>query len=425
VNEERHSADTESSDGISTDGAAETRARSPLPPLHTSEQLGERRRRAAHHRRWRRSLIALVIVAVPLALLAISYASYMAMPSSLPWNIRSVEYLRDHHMAWLVNDVENFWYSHHAPKEGGPGVTALPFLGAAQATGPRPQPSARPYRPPRVKSAAAHPLKGEGVWTPVGRAVNGVFPILATTFRNERDYPGILTYAVWIDATRTRLALYPGRYEPPSANPRGPMMIPVSQRLFALAAFNSGFKQKDGGGGWIINGHTDSTMYPGRGTVVAYPDGRVDVMTWRSGIPARAVVLARQNLPLIVIKGKPNPELSVTQQWGYTLHNAVRVWRTAVGVDARGNLIYVAADGQTAPSIAGALVRAGAVRGIELDINAEWPTFNVYRRPGCKAPVMIVPNYQQSARRYLVPDDRDFFVVYTRTGSTDFAVPLK
>ncbi len=26
----------------------------------------------------------------------------------------------------------------------------------------------------------------------------------------------------------------------------------------------------------------------------------------------------------------------------------------------------------------------------------------------------IVPNVMQSARRYLVPDDRDFFAVYTR-----------
>jgi hypothetical protein len=191
-------------------------------------------------------------------------------------------------------------------------------------------------------------------------------------------------------------------------------MIPAGQRQWAVAAFNSGFKQKDGGGGWIINGRVVSPMYPGRGTVVAYRDGRVDVITWRSSIPAGTVVLARQNLPLIVDGGKPNPRLNTTQQWGYTLHNAVRVWRTAIGVDARGNLIYVAANQQTVKSIAGALVRAGAVRGVELDINAEWPTFIAYGRPGGKDPAMIVPNSQQPATRYLTPDDRDFFVVYAQ-----------
>jgi len=35
-----------------------------------------------------------------------------------------------------------------------------------------------------------------------------------------------------------------------------------------------------------------------------------------------------------------------------------------------------------------------------------------------------VPNYQQPATRYLVPDDRDFFAVYRRMPG-QIAVPLK
>jgi hypothetical protein len=385
-----------------------------IGPL-SQDELNERRRKAAKRRRRRRILlVVLIVILVLLTLVVYSYASYMARPSSLPWKIRSVEYLRDHHMAWAVNDIENWWYGLHAPKKGGPGVAALPTFGSTAAARPRPAGTTAPYRPPRVQSAIAAPLKNEGVWSAVGRPVGGAPAMLATTFRSEADYPSILTYAVWIDTTRTQLALYPGRYEPPSANPRGSMMIPVGQRQRALAAFNSGFKQKDGGGGWIINGHVDSPMVAGRGTVVAYPNGKVDVITWQASIAPGTVVLARQNLPLIVINGKPNPALSATQHWGVTLNNAVRVWRTALGVDARGNLIYVAANQQTAPSIAAALARAGAVRGVELDINAEWPTFNVYGRSGGGDPTKIVPNSQQPATRYLTPDDRDFFVVYAK-----------
>ncbi len=121
--------------------------------------------------------------------------------------------------------------------------------------------------------------------------------------------------------------------------------------------------------------------------------------------PPGSVVLARQNLPLIVVNGKPNPALDATQQWGYTLNNAVRVWRTALGVDAtrqpdlRGRR---QADG--AQHRRRARSAPGAVRGVELDINAEWPTFNVYAAPGCQEPVQDRP--QHAAARDPLPEPR-------------------
>ena len=149
--------------------------------------------------------------------------------------------------------------------------------------------------------------------------------------------------------------------------------------------------------------------------MVAYRDGRVDVVSWRGGAkPAAGVVLARQNLPLIVEHGRPNPSLGDGPSWGATLGNAIRVWRSGVGIDRRGNLVYAAANYQTVGTLAAILIHAGAVRAIELDINAEWPSFITYPKAGALDPVKIVPNYQQSATRYLVPDDRDFFAVYRR-----------
>jgi hypothetical protein len=153
------------------------------------------------------------------------------------------------------------------------------------------------------------------------------------------------------------------------------------------------------------------------GTVVGYADGRVDVVSWRGGpTPPAGVVVAKQNLPLIVNGGRPNPSLSDGPAWGATIQNATRVWRTGVGVDRRGNLIYAAADAQTVRTLAAILIRAGAVRAIQMDINPEWPTFITYGRNGGRNPVKLVPNYQQSDHRYLVPDDRDFFAVYRRAG---------
>ena len=128
----------------------------------------------------------------------------------------------------------------------------------------------------------------------------------------------------------------------------------------------------------------------------------------------RGIAFARQSLPLIVDHGRLNPALNDSSQWGYTLGNAVRVWRTGAGIDRHGNLIYAAADYQTVTTLAEILQRAGAVRAMQLDINPEWPTLITYTHRGGLDPVKVVPNYQQPATRYLVPDDRDFFAVYRR-----------
>ena len=48
------------------------------------------------------------------------------------------------------------------------------------------------------------------------------------------------------------------------------------------------------------------------------------------------------------------------------------------GIDAQGNLIYVASDGLSVRTLAELLKRAGAVRAMELDINYPWVSFNVF-----------------------------------------------
>jgi hypothetical protein len=126
------------------------------------------------------------------------------------------------------------------------------------------------------------------------------------------------------------------------------------------------------------------------------------------------VVYARQNLPLIVNNRLPNPNLSDGPEWGATLGNAIRVWRSAVGVDRHGNLIYAAANDQTVGSLAAIMIRAGAVRAMELDINTYWTSFITYHRPGATGARKLLPNMDRSPLRYLTPDDRDFFAVYIK-----------
>jgi len=264
-------------------------------------------------------------------------------------------------------------------------------------------------RPPRIGVA----------WHSTGRPVNGSPAVLVTTFHPDPLNPSAVAYVAWVDHTRAQIALYPGLAEPPAASPRGPAEVPNGERWRLLATFNGGFKFSSTGGdnGFAVDGHTYVWLKPGLGTLIGYRDGRVDVIRWRGGPTApRSVAFARQNLPLIVDRGRPAAGLENGLAWGATLGGAAAVWRTAVGVDRHHNLLYAAAGEQTAAGLAAIMIRAGAVRAIELDINPEWPTFNVYSHRGGLDPTMFVPNPQQSPMRYLWPDSRDFFAVYRLVG---------
>src|SRR5579872_1772469 len=358
--------------------------------------------------RVRKRYVVLAIVVVVLAVPVYSYVSTMLQPSSLPLGVRSIEWLRLHHGAWIVNEVERVYYNAHAPKKGGPTLRTLPKVGA------EPLPAARAYAPARIAPVITPALRGEGTWSRSGPLVRGHAPVLVTAYRAQADYPRVVAYVAWLDHTRTRLSLVPGRYEPPSSLPRGPMEVPQSLRTHLLATFNSGFTYHDGHGGFYADGRSYTPLQRGYATLVGYHDGNVDVETWTSGpAPGRDVLFARQNLPLLVDAGRPSAALQSGRDWGATLGNAVRVWRSGVGVDRKGNLVYAAADYQTAQSLAAILIHAGAVRAMELDINSEWPTFITYAKRGARDPVRLVPNTQQPLTRYLVPDDRDFFAVYS------------
>jgi hypothetical protein len=382
----------------------------------TSQTPAERPGPERHGRRRRWILATLALIVLLLAAPAYSYTTTMMQPSSLPLWPRTVEWIRAHHGNWLVDEAEHYYYSWKAPGKGGPQLTSLPSVGV----GPVPAATRRHLGagtplPPPITPLFAQPMPGEGIWRGTGPVVNGRPPVLLTTFRPQLDYPRVVAYVAWFDHTRTSVAWYPGRYEPPNAPVRGPMSIPYDQRWRLLATFNGGFVYKDGGNGSSIGGRGYEPLKRGLATLVAYRDGRVDVATWHGGpVAGPQIAFARQSLPLIVDNGRLNPALNDSSQWGYTLGNATRVWRTGAGIDRHGNLIYAAADWQTVTSLAKILQRAGAVRAMQLDINPEWPTLITYRHGSTLQPDRIVPNYQQPPTRYLVPDDRDFFAVYRR-----------
>ena len=73
---------------------------------------------------------------------------------------------------------------------------------------------------------------------------------------------------------------------------------------------------------------------------MGYANGRMDIESWTGGpeVPP-GVRYAQQDLPLIVSGGQPNPNLSDGPQWGATLGNAIRVWRSGIGDRPRHNRV--------------------------------------------------------------------------------------
>jgi hypothetical protein len=399
----------------------------------------------------------------------ISYTVWMLQPTSTAFGARSVEWVRADVPFGnvLVDKIEQLYYSANAPKKGGPQLKSLPAVGLTQSSTSRapattartetapgssgtahqapavtsaakaasrpttsrqpivlpgappahtPSPKATAWPPP-IKPVFPHPLPGEGAWKPTGPPVKGGPPVLVTTFRSELDYPELVAYVAWFDHTRTEIAYYPGRYEPPNAAVRGPMMVPYDQRWRLLASFNGGFTYTDGDNGSADDGLTNEPLKDGNATLICYRDGRIAIVRWSGGPNVGPdVAWARQSLAPIVWDGQLNPQLNDdpnSPQWGYTLGGVTRVWRTGVGIDRRGNLIYVAADGQTVITLAKILQHVGAVRAMEFDINPYWHTLITYTHgANGLVPTMVGPNPNQPPTRYLVPDDRDFFAVY-------------
>lgn len=352
----------------------------------------------------------LLVAAIALVPTGVSYLRDVTRRHNVSLGVVTVEWMRAHGGNGIVSQIEDWYYTVNAPQKGGSALHALPQVGVAGASG-----RLGAYRPQRVTPIIQPSLPGEGVWRAAGAGAGPRPPVLLTTFRSDPEYPQSVAGVAWIDTQRTRLTYVPGLAEPPGIANRGPAEVPTSMRGRLIATFNGGFPLETSHAGLIYRGHLVARMVDGIATLVEYRDRRIDIVRWSGGAGSSADIwFAKQNLPPIIDRGRLNPNLSDGPEWGATVNNAVRVWRSGLGIDRRGNLIYAAADSQTVRSLAGILQRAGAVRGLELDINEDWTSFITYRHPGGIDPSNLLPSMFRPASRYLTPDERDFFAVYAR-----------
>jgi hypothetical protein len=359
----------------------------------------------------------LVVVAVLAVLTAVSIVGALRTPGNQSFEAKWADWLRSHHAAFLANDLEQYYYSHHVPPKGGRPAAlnrvAKPSRAAVSLTGshlPAPAP---------VPLVAAPALPGEGRWTPAGATVQGRPAMYVAQFRADTVYTSQITTAVWIDPTMLGVALVPGAQEPGGTWPQPPYIGGSALRSI-VAAFNGGFRMQDAHGGFYLDGRTAVPLHVGAASMVIYANGRIDIGAWGTEVgmtPNVSAVL--QNLVPIVDRGQtaPNATYSDTSIWGSTLGANTVVARSGIGVTSTGALVYVAGPALTARSLAESLQRAGAVRAMTLDINPEWVTFNFFGHGPASSSVVtaskLYPQMQRPADRYLGPtrESRDFFTV--------------
>jgi hypothetical protein len=179
-----------------------------------------------------------------------------------------------------------------------------------------------------------------------------------------------------------------------------------------LAAFNGGFKAAAGAGGFVLDGTTVRSLVPGDASLVIDAAGSARVGVWGSGVPApgEQVQSVRQNLPPLIAGGQLSPAIGTVTAWGSTLGGGSAVARSALGQDARGDILYAGSMSALPVDIAGALLAAGCITAMELDINPYWIQLDLAAAPGGTLRAGV-PGQNRPATQYLYGWTRDFVTV--------------
>ncbi len=386
------------------------------------EPVPRLRRRLRRSRVVRRS-IGVVLVLASLCL-TWSIGTALTAPGNDPAGVRLVEWVRNHGGNGVVDRAENWWYSNHPPPKGGlPDGGKLPR--AKPPTVARVPSSTTVTVPPQLVPAnispiAPEPLPNEGVWAPTGKLIGGRAAVYQTFLRPDPVHTSLVTGVAWMDASLLRAVLYNGA-QLPGGGPwrRGPAVAPEDQPAL-VAGFNSAFKLDVSRGGYSTEGKTVQPLVDGRASLVINIDGSATVGMWgRDAVMGPTIASVRQNLDLLVDNGQNLAvgDVNDASKWGATLGGDVYVWRSGVGVDAHGNLIYVGGPGLNITTLANVLLEAGAVRAMELDINTSWVSFFTYLGGDATGPitgVRLLDNMERSPEAYLSGNSRDFIAMLAR-----------
>ena len=297
-------------------------------------------------------------------------------------------------------------------------VALAGLLAVAACSGPAAGPAPPPATyPPQTVSPSRPPGATPATQVTASPAARPVPPRVTVT-RTRMTDGSVVPLAVF--SGPVRYVLHDGSEDPGLAAGRvraGPA-VRGTERGRLLAAFNGGFKLSAGAGGYEQEGHVAAALRPGVTSLVIDRSGRARIGIWHRGVPVpgEAVYSVRQNLPPLVLGGRPTAAAADWGLWGATLGGGEYVARSALGQDAAGHLVYAASMSASPADLAVAMSRAGVRIAMELDINPEWVQLDVARRPG--GPLRTAIRGQgRPANQFLLGWARDFIAVLAPAGA--------
>lgn len=253
----------------------------------------------------------------------------------------------------------------------------------------------------------------------MGPLFDGQARAYVTAIRPDNVYTSSMDAVVNFDPKYYSFRAYPGTKIPKPWD--RPDYVEPERQPSLIAAFSGGFRLRDSGGGMILGGAEIKPMKDGIATMWIDSNGVPNVGMWGRDVSATSDIdSARQNLTLIVDNGVANPALltDANRTWGFTgPRNKSAVWRSGAGITADGHLVWVGGPGLTIESLAQTLVRAGAIRGMQLEINHEWVQLNTYSTDaaGRTTGTRLLPGMRHTGNRWLTEDTRDFVAVFVRS----------
>ncbi|HEX8923635.1 MAG TPA: phosphodiester glycosidase family protein [Patescibacteria group bacterium] len=261
------------------------------------------------------------------------------------------------------------------------------------------------------------------VWKPVliDKKNNGEKIIQTASYNPDPTRPYALVHLIKIESNKVYLRAVAGKKEPASeVGKPGTGVIPdeIKQNKNLVAAFNGGFQYRDGQYGMVVENETYLPLRAGLATLLVSKENKVSIEDYEGGYSRDKYILARQNGEMLLKNGTVIPSSSdkLAKIWGRTITSSMYTWRSGVGVDSQGNLIYAAGSALIPETLGESLRAAGAVNAMQLDINPYWVRFSVFKplENNTYEHQSLFPKMFDGGKDFLNGYQKDFFYVYLR-----------
>lgn len=263
---------------------------------------------------------------------------------------------------------------------------------------------------PPVQSEA---LDGEGKWLPI-LEIGGRNAAWVTSIRPSAEYGSVRATYVRFDPSLMRGVLYNGSAIPGGNDWVNYRRVSGEALRDLVLTFNGGFRFEHTEGGYKVEGVVAEPLLEGQVSLAFDASGKATLGVYgRDLVDGPEWVSIRQNLPPIVDGGVSGVNSSNRGWWGSDYGGVTYVPRSALCDMGDGTLMWAIVGDTDADGLAAALVAAGCVVGMQLDINGTWPHFAVYGGLGTlERTPYVVDRRMGNPGRYLKDSEKDFFAFF-------------